>query len=57
MHVGYTKEILQTVLDHPDLAGLTPAQRALAVSPCDTDDFQAGWRAFLEKRVPQFRGY
>jgi enoyl-CoA hydratase/carnithine racemase len=50
------KEILQTVLDNPALEGLTPAQRALAVSPFDTEDFQEGWRAFLEKRTPQFHG-
>jgi len=51
------KEILQTVLDNPALEGLTPAQRTLAVSPFDTEDFQEGWRAFLEKRMPRFRGY
>jgi len=45
------------VLDNPALEGLTPAQRTLAVSPFDTEDFQEGWRAFLEKRPPQFRGY
>ena len=51
------------VLPYPDrigelaLAGLTLAQQALAVSPFDTEDFQEGWRAFLEKRTPQFRGY
>jgi enoyl-CoA hydratase len=50
------KEILQTVLDNPALEGLTPAQRVLAMSPFDTEDFQEGWRAFLEKRTPQFRG-
>jgi len=50
------KDIVQTVLDNPALAGLTPAQQALAVSPFDTEDFQEGWRAFLEKRTPQFRG-
>jgi enoyl-CoA hydratase/carnithine racemase len=50
------KTIIQTVLDNPALEGLTPAQQALAVSPFDTADFQEGWRAFLEKRPPQFRG-
>jgi enoyl-CoA hydratase/carnithine racemase len=50
------KEIVQTVLDNPALEGVTSAQHALAVSPFDTADFQEGWRAFLEKRTPQFRG-
>ena len=50
------KEMVQTVLDNPALAGLTPAQHALALSPFDTADFQEGWRAFLDKRPPQFRG-
>jgi len=29
----------------------------LAVSPFDTEDVQEGWRAFLAKRPPQFRGH
>ncbi len=50
------KAIVQTVQDNPGLVGLTPAQQALALSPFDTDDFQEGWRAFLDKRPPQFQG-
>lgn len=49
------KNMVQTVLDNPALEALTPAQRALAVSPFDSVDFQEGWRAFLDKRTPQFR--
>ncbi|MGE3537658.1 MAG: enoyl-CoA hydratase/isomerase family protein [Candidatus Tectimicrobiota bacterium] len=50
------KEMLQIVLEHPDLQGLTAAQQALSTLPFDTEDFQEGWRAFLEKRPPHFHG-
>lgn len=51
------KAIVQTVQDNPGLTDLTPAQQAMALSPFDTDDFQEGWRAFLDKRTPEFRGH
>lgn len=50
------KQIAQTVFEDPSLSGLTAADHALAVSPYDTADFQEGWRAFLEKRTPEFTG-
>ena len=50
------KQIAKAVFEDPALAGLTPADHALAVSPYDTADFQEGWRAFLEKRTPEFTG-
>jgi enoyl-CoA hydratase len=50
------KQIAMTVLDDPGLEGLTAEDHALAVSPYDTADFQEGWRAFLEKRTPEFTG-
>jgi enoyl-CoA hydratase/carnithine racemase len=50
------KQIATTVLDDPSLESLTAEDHALAVSPYDTADFEEGWRAFLEKRTPQFTG-
>lgn len=50
------KQILQTVLDHPDLKGLTPEEQALQFACFDTKDFDEGWRAFSAKRTPQFQG-
>ena len=50
------KEIMETVLRMPDLGGLTAEEAKLPFACFDTDDFQEGRRAFLEKRKPEFRG-
>lgn len=50
------KQILQTVLTNPALAGLTAEESARPFACFDTADFQEGRRAFLEKRPPNFKG-
>jgi len=50
------KQIMRTVLASPALAGLTPDQEALPFACFDTEDFQEGRRAFLEKRPGVFHG-
>ena len=51
------KQILQTVLANPSLAGLSAEAEALPFACFDTEDFQEGRRAFLEKRRPNFEGH
>ncbi len=50
------KQFLETVLRTPDLDRLTPEEAKLPFVCFDTEDFQEGRRAFLEKRKPEFRG-
>ncbi len=50
------KQILRTVLRDPALERLTPEEEALPYACYDTSDFHEGWRAFLAKRRPLFKG-
>ena len=49
------KQTLNQVLAKPSL-DLTPAEANLPLTQFDTRDYQEGYRAFLEKRRPEFTG-
>ena len=49
------KQTLNQVLAKPSL-DLTPAEANLPLTQFDTRDYQEGYRAFLEKRRPEFSG-
>ena len=50
------KRILNQVQAKPALADLTPEEADLPLAQFDTQDYQEGYRAFLEKRPPNFIG-
>jgi len=50
------KQTLTHVLAKPSLDGLTPEEADLPLIQFDTKDYNEGYRAFLEKRRPQFAG-
>jgi enoyl-CoA hydratase/carnithine racemase len=50
------KRTLKQVLAKPSLSDLTPEEADLPLTQFDTRDYQEGYRAFLEKRRPRFRG-
>ena len=50
------KKILQAVLKNPGLRSLSKEEQALPFTNFDSEDFQEGRSAFIERRTPNFRG-
>lgn len=49
------KKILKTIVENPSLNNLTQEEKHIPFSMFDTEDFQEGAKAFMEKRNPRFR--
>lgn len=56
LSVQYTKKILTMVQSFQDFSQHTETMRRLREVCLNSDDFQEGRRAFLEKRLPAFQG-
>ena len=50
------KQILQTVLRNPSLGRLTSEEERLPFANFDSEDFDEGRRAFIERGEPRFKG-
>jgi enoyl-CoA hydratase/carnithine racemase len=57
LSVQYTKQVLSMVQSYQDFTPHHDAMRRLREVCMNSDDFQEGRRAFLEKRVPEFQGH